>query len=102
MTQTVALSAPSASLQMIQTEQCSQYIGGKGSHPEGPGQAGEVVGVPSLEAFKAKLPMFDLCSYQWGKSKMKSISQLSCYPITGIMSLVTGCNTMNRVPMLLS
>ncbi|EPP36767.1 hypothetical protein CP10743SC13_1525, partial [Chlamydia psittaci 10_743_SC13] len=36
------------------------------------GQAGEAVGVPSLEAFKAKLPMFAFCSYQWGKRKMKS------------------------------
>ena len=26
----------------IQAEQCSQYIGRKGSHPEGPVQAGEV------------------------------------------------------------
>lgn len=35
-----------AGLQTIQTEQCSQYIVGEGSQPEGPGQAGEVAGVP--------------------------------------------------------
>ena len=41
-TQIVASSAPSASLWMTPNRGAVDYVGRKGSYPEGPGQAGEV------------------------------------------------------------